>query len=265
MNLFFTRLIDTRYAQAVRRGLVTIIPILLVGSFALVLKAFPIDEYQEFINGWCNGIIYSFMNWIYDATFGILAIYITCVTGYHYGILAEELPQNTRYGTLIVSLGCFVILSGFTKFPAEVMGTKGMFIAIIASCFGSEIFVQIAKRMKPIRLYSDGADIRLGNAIKTIFPVGVTFAVFAAVNQLVLTISGKNSFYEMLSEVVISFFVSAGNGILRGIIYVLGVGILWFFGIHGSDMLENVALQIFTPNSQINELLQRQGWLRQKF
>lgn len=38
--------------QAIRYGLVTLIPVLMVGSFALVFKSLPINGYEAFISEW---------------------------------------------------------------------------------------------------------------------------------------------------------------------------------------------------------------------
>lgn len=59
--------------RVIRDGLVTMIPILMIGAFALVLQSFPVEAYQEFINSFAHGFLYDVFHMIYQATFGVLS------------------------------------------------------------------------------------------------------------------------------------------------------------------------------------------------
>ena len=41
--------------RAVRDGLTGLIPVLIIGAFALVLKEFPVDAYQDFLKSFAGG------------------------------------------------------------------------------------------------------------------------------------------------------------------------------------------------------------------
>lgn len=53
------------------------IPVLIIGAFALIIKTFPVDGYQTFITTFGDGFIYSLFDLIYAATFGVLSVYMT--------------------------------------------------------------------------------------------------------------------------------------------------------------------------------------------
>lgn len=259
MQIEFTRLREFRAALAIRRGLVMLIPVLMIGSFSLVLRSLPIPAYQTFINWWADGALYQIINSVYNATFGMLAIYMATVIGYSYGILKDCLPENAQYGTLLVSFACFGILSGGPAVSAEVFGPKGVFVAIIAACLSSWLFSVIAKRVKPIPLFSDGADIPFSNAINMIFPTALTIIVFALANFLILAIFHTPSVHELIIQSVSSLLLFAGDGIFGGCVFIFVSSILWFFGIHGSDLLDGVVTQIFVPATEMNAALAASG------
>ena len=66
--------------RSVRSGLVNMIPVMIVGAFALILMTFPVDGYQEFIETFADGFLYSLFNLAYAATFGV-AVYDPAVDG----------------------------------------------------------------------------------------------------------------------------------------------------------------------------------------
>ena len=63
--------------RAIRGGLVNITPVLIIGAFALILKTFPVAAYQAFIEKFADGLLLSFLNFVYSATCGVLSVYMT--------------------------------------------------------------------------------------------------------------------------------------------------------------------------------------------
>lgn len=110
--------------QSIRYGLVTLIPILMAGSFALVMRSLPLDSYQRFIAGWGGGILYGLFDGLFNVTFGMLSVYTAAVVGYHYGILHEKQEKKYGHAALLVSLGCFLycrecLAAGLTPLPQK--------------------------------------------------------------------------------------------------------------------------------------------------
>lgn len=245
--------------QSIRYGMITLIPILMTGSFSLVLKSLPLDGYQDFITGWCSGVLFAVLDEIYNVTFGMLAVYTAAVVGYHYGMLYEK--QDKKYGhvAVLVSLACFFILSGVPECGFDVFGAKGMFTAIVSACVSSFVFIKISDKIRYKILLTDGADVRLGFSIQAILPTVLTIGLFVVVNLAILSVFDVSSVYELLMKGFSSIFSHIENDVARGLCYVIVSSILWFFGIHGSNMLESVANDLFVQSSQINIELVQQG------
>ena len=47
---------SSKVLLCIRSSLIMLIPVLLIGSISLMLKSFPIEGYQNFIDSFCNGI-----------------------------------------------------------------------------------------------------------------------------------------------------------------------------------------------------------------
>lgn len=250
---------DLRVVQAIRYGLVTLIPVLIVGAAALVLKSLPLEGYQTFLTDWNSGVLFHIFDGIYNITFGMLAVYTAAAVGFHYGSLCEE--QDKKYGTaaLLVSLGCFFILSGVPECSFDVFGAKGMFTAILSACLSSFVFIRVADLIKYKRLLTDGADARLHFSIQVILPMAITFLLFTIVNMAVLSVFRVSSVYELLAQMFSGLFSNIENDTLRGLCFVLISSILWFFGMHGNNMLESVVNELFAESAEVNMELLAQG------
>lgn len=226
--------------QAIRRSLVTLIPVVMVFAFALVLITLPIPAYYTFITTWQGGIICSFLDSIYKVTKGMFAVYMVGVLGYYMGILSKSKEPNAKYGTFLVSEGCFFILSGAGAGNYDAFGPKGMFIAIFSAVLASELYLWLSAKSRPKYLLSEGADIYLRNAVQTIFPICTVFVVFALGNYALKGIFGVESLQQLIMEAMNLLFAQIDSELISGLCYSLLSGLLWFFGIHGSDVLQTV-------------------------
>ncbi len=245
--------------QSIRYGLIALIPVLMAGSFSLVLKSLPLDGYQAFITDWSGGILLTLFDGVFNITFGMLSVYTAAVVGYHYGILHERQDKKYGHATLLVSLSCFFIMSGVPDCGFDVFAAKGMFTAILSAIVSSFIFVKISNIIRYKMLLTDGADVRLGFSIQVIMPAAMTVGLFVAVNQAVLRIFQVSSVYELLTQAFNGVFYHIDNEALRGLCFVLVSSVLWFFGMHGSNMLESVANDFAIHSAQLNAELAEQG------
>ena len=101
--------------RAIRGGLINITPVLIIGAFALILEKFPVEAYQNFISAFADGLLLTFLEFVYSATFGVLSVYMTVSISRSYmhikaeGKTGDEAPA---IGAIIASLISFFILAG---------------------------------------------------------------------------------------------------------------------------------------------------------
>lgn len=239
--------------NAIKSGLIMIIPVLLIGSVALVFLYFPITQYQQFITTALSGKLLSFFTVIYNATFGMMAVYLTVAISFCY----SRGENNNRSSLIspITSLICFSILSGvrIDNVTWDALGVKGVFLAIISSLIATKMLIKISAFTQHKKHgYMDGADVEFNQTVSMIIPCAVVVAVFALADSVILTIFGENSVFELFVDAANAMFIPLGRSFVSGILMVFVSSLLWFFGIHGSDVLESVMVKIFTPAININ-------------
>lgn len=95
------------FVKAIRGGLVTVIPVLFVGSFSLVLRSLPISVYQQFVSTFLGGVLLEFFIIIYNATFGMLSAYMTVAISVSYAKLKMDRLSNL-FGMAITAIASFL-------------------------------------------------------------------------------------------------------------------------------------------------------------
>ena len=250
------KLSQSRVLLSVRGGVVNMIPVLIIGAFALVLKEFPVPAYQAFLQSFLGGFFNEFFNIIYSATFGVLSLYTTYSVSRTYMKITAD-PTVVSGGAAVASLLVFFILSGsyLPSFGTDSMGPKSMFLAFLSGILASRLYVRLYHRFSHRRqlLFSAGVDREFNRMLTTFFPVAIVGIVFAAANLLVMRVFHVESSRQLLIAMLNTLFAHGNNPFFKGLFFVFSSSLLWFFGIHGSDTLENVMETYFTPGLAENQ------------
>ena len=233
-----------RSMMAVKDGLLRLLPLVFIGSMALVVSEFPIQRYQDFIHtDGMHWYLHAFqllnqacMSWYsLFLSISIADCYIKNEERYSGNFMELIIP--------VVSVVCFLILSGITNdnYDSSYMGTSGMFIAIFSSLFCCKFFLWISKRMRhTIKRWSHGFDARLLGIIFSIFPSAVVILASSFINVLLYE-TLHCSLQQLVSKYLVAFFLSLDFGkFLQAITFIFTVQLLWFFGIHGNNVLYQI-------------------------
>ena len=240
---FIRKTEQTTIVRSIRSGLVNMIPVLIIGAFALIIKSFPVDAYQNFIMEFADGFIYGLFDLIFAATFGVLSVYMTFSISRSYMKIKAD-PDAVTAGAIITALASFFILSGanLESFSTENLGVKSIFLAIITGLGASALYLWFCRIFKKRKhyIFSAGADREFNRMLSSFFPIVIVVCIFAVFNQLVIAISGMDSFRSLLIAAFSKLFSIIPLGFFKGFFFVFLSSVLWFFGIHGSDTLEEV-------------------------
>jgi lactose/cellobiose-specific phosphotransferase system IIC component len=251
-------------AVSIRKGLTYMIPLLLIGSFALMILSLPVPAYQDFMKSAFGESWGSILLFIRDGTFNILSLLMVICISYSY---INELDQDIcRVSPIIgvcVSLSSYIAVSGISSdtFSISNFAATGIFIAIAVSSSSSYLFVRLsAVKFLKVRAYTNGANAAFSYALASIFPATITVAVFAGLNTFLVVAFHITNIQLFIQESFSNIFLDIHSEFLSGILFILMVHILWFFGIHGSNVLEPVTQSIFTPGTEVNHVMLLSGF-----
>lgn len=250
------RLEQTTAVRAVRSGLVNMIPVLIIGAFALVVKTFPVEDYQTFIATLAGGFFLKLFDLIYSATFGVLSVYMTFSISRSYMKITAD-AESVHGGAMVASLLSFFILAGsdLADFGLDSMGPKSMFLAILTGLGASSLYLALDRFFRRRRryLFANGVDREFNRMLSTLFPIALVALTFALFNEAIVRIFSVDSCRSLLALLFDKLFSYGKTGFFKGFFFVLLSSVLWFFGIHGSDTLEGVMQNYFVPGLAENQ------------
>lgn len=237
---------------AVRRGLTNVIPLLLLGSVALVFLSLPIPAYQRLMAAIFGEQWRLFFSYIRDGTFNILSLIIVISVSYAYASeYSDRYNANmSRVIASLVSLASFIALSGISDagFRLASFGVTGVFIAILTAIVSSLVFLRLCSlKSLQFRAFASGADSTFQSAVTAMFPAAITISAFALFKHLATVLFGVGDIQQYISQLFSGLFSSLPSPVLRGALFIFLSQVLWFFGIHGGNILEPVAQAVFVP------------------
>lgn len=258
----FKKIQNFAIIKSVTDGLINMIPVLSIGAIALILKTFPLQFYQTFITTFLGGFLYTLFDFVYNGTFGVLAVFMTFSISRSY-MKTKSSFDASQGGAVIASLISFFILTGayLPQYGLANMGPKSMFIAIITGIGASALYLRFYKLLNKNKknVFSESANWSLNRMLSTIFPITIVVLIFAFVNAIITLVFDVESFHKLYINILNSLFYSGEVGFFKGFFFVLLSSILWFFGIHGSDALEGVMERYFTPGLAQNQEILASG------
>lgn len=253
---FFDKIEEIKVVRAVRSGLVMMLPILMIGSMALIAITFPLPAYQSFLTSFMGGFLFDIFTLIHGASFGMLSIFMVTAIAICY---AWENRDKVRYiyGPAITSLACFFILSGVLSAdfsPLEAFGARGSFTAIFSALVSTQLYCGVCKKLYfSKKIYTDGSSVDFNNSVYAILPAACVVLLFGIFNHIIIKAFNVTSFSQLFINFSGAIFENLSSSLFSGFLFVAMSSVMWFFGLHGNDVLENVALNIFAPALLLNQ------------
>lgn len=189
---------------------------------------------------------------IWKGIFSFLSIFVTLTIGYSFSRIKQV---KDPFMTTLVSLGAFMILSYGS---ADLFGTQGMLVAIVASLLSVELFAVFENNKKLELKMPAGVPPAVARSFSKLLPTVFTLLIMIGLQApfiITLGVATANGvgdafgFGHAISFAIQAPFIelasSSDASLSIGLIYTFFVSFLWFFGIHGT----NVLLAVFGPLS----------------
>lgn len=264
---FLTAYTRNPYLTAVRDGLTYTLPVIVAGTFAILLNSFPLGFYQESMLSLFGPQWKLFGGYIYNGTFSVLSVIMALSIGHS---LCEDHNSRHPLDRLTPSIFSFVIFScvmatmepvaGGSAFETRWLGVHGLLLAILTavlSCYLFRFFLRFS--WLRISMHSGSNSVAINQALGTMFPVVLTISIFAAYKTAMYFYGIPNpneALYKLLTH---SFSSLGGQTLGAASFYGFIRHFLWFFGIHGSNVLEPIMQEIYVSALSHNISLKQAG------
>jgi lactose/cellobiose-specific phosphotransferase system IIC component len=240
LDTWVSKLANQQTIRSLRRGLLYLMPFVLMGSAVLALLNLPIPANQEFTQrifgeGWRElGLR------LHKCTLQIMAI--TTLITVSYAVSEEtSLVKSGEINQIVIVI---TALSSYIAFNSSLdivvsasdAGSTSMFKAIVISVLSCRMFClyyKVCERVRSTDLINYNGSALIRSAFKAFFPALFTMSSFILIKML----------FDSTSVIRSTALLSLTNKWLNGHNYFFALAIIlithvsWFFGIHGGNVI----------------------------
>lgn len=248
-------LADHRWFVAIRKGFLLLLPIMMLGVLALIVTELPFTPWQDLMQAVLGDTWRDHIELVSRASFGFMSV---CLVASISHTLSGLVPQHDPRGehnpivTVLVSLVCYLVLvmPGTGLLGAEQTGPRGTFLAVFSAIAATELFL-ILRRLRRLQVgWLTDADPQLPDTLRAILPALITVSLFLVLHEVLTYFGGPAG--SLLEAALFEIFGRIENDLMRGLLYTLLSQILWFFGMHGANMLNFVEETWFQAATEAN-------------
>jgi Phosphotransferase system cellobiose-specific component IIC len=249
---YYQKVGSAPFPVSVRKGFATLIPVLFIGSFALVILNLPIPAYQ---NEMVKIFGKSFQNVMYeirDGSFNILSILMVIFISNSFAVeyCAKKGIGIPPVFVTCVSVCSFSALTRFGKdgFNGSNLRGSGILIAIVATYFSSILFLKLSTPGYLKRKTTTSAtDSTMKLALLAVLPATITITVFALAEEVFVGMFGFYNIQSFLSESAYQLISVIYTPLVSASMFTLLLHLFWLMGMQGNQIMEEVAQRIFVP------------------
>lgn len=225
-----------RHLLALRDGIVMIMPLLILGAFAMIIIDFPVPAWQELMTAtgwyWGDGTT-GHIDIIINATFGIMALVAA------YGVassLASSYKKKNGDAIDGVPAGILSIATFFVITQGEGTGSEFLFVAMLFAIFTAEIYRVFIQKEWVIKL-PESVPTAVARQFTALLPGLVILGVSWLLIAVPMSYTESHTISTWLNTGVFSWL---SNAALSYPVMMLGSfleHLLWSFGLHGSAII----------------------------
>ncbi|TLG77476.1 PTS sugar transporter subunit IIC [Culicoidibacter larvae] len=240
-----------RHMAAIRDAFSTLMAPLIIGSLAVLVNTFPVPGFQEFMTATFGEVWMLPGVLIQNMTMGILGLLVALSLGYHLG-RSYKLDGFTSSFMAAIT---FLILSAMTEDRSAILfnwiGAKGLFLAMISSILAIEVFRFIVSRGWTIKM-PEGVPPAVSKGFIALVPAIVIFTAAGLIAAVAFSLTGGLSVAELMYKTLQAPFQEMSNSLISVCLLMFARGFLWFFGIHGTNVLSGLTNSMLLPNMEAN-------------
>ncbi len=247
---------QNKYLQIIATSFMTILPIILIGSFSLILSR-PFLDYNMLEP---NSVLYGFfkawaqfsevygphLSFLFGITLGSQALYLSLAIAYN---TALKNDMNTFLTMLVAFISFLLINSQYVQWnwDTSYFGGTGLFSAIITTFVSVELYHWFVKKKLGYINFPDTVPASLRNSLGNLVPITLIFIIML-LGRILLAEGFNTSFPEIM--------MALGKPLNLAVDTIWGISLSstfaqigWWFGIHSSAILS-----VVMPSLEANTL-----------
>lgn len=252
-----------KHLSAMKDGLLIVMPLSIVGSLFLVVSSFPSEGFTNLMASVFGNLWDAKLNYVVGVTLDVMGLIVALGVAY-------RLAQSYKVEPLaagVISVCSFLLVTPFSiafkpegvtqafmvrGIPIALMGSKGLFVAIIVALISTEIYRRIVQKNIIIKM-PKGVPSAVSQSFAALIPTAICLTFFLVV-KILLEMTSFSNIHNLITTLISSPLSGLGNSLFGAIIYTLLVGLLWCFGIHGGAIMNGILGPVLIALNDANRL-----------
>ncbi len=248
-----SRLDDNKMLRAVRSGLMLAVPAVAAGSAALFFLSIPVAAYQTFLSGFLGGSLHAFFTVVKSVTLDMISLIMLLTISFSF---EQEYRLTCRGIAPFVSLSSYLAFStaGGHPLSLELFQSIHLFNVLVVTLLSCYLYTRCA-RFFFRRISGAGEGSSFSLILIATLPACIVVGLFTLLNVIMTNILGVKDFQSFLSQQLMTLFQNLGRNLFSGLLFMFLLHVMWFFGIHGANVLDEVARNVFSLGVDANQQL----------
>lgn len=230
---------QNKYLSSIQYGIMLTTPLLLVGAFACIISDFPLDGYQDFMISVFGEKIWGEWNWsvINPATFGLIALVTMLGTSYE---LSRKEKISPLPGIVIALMGYFLLVKSDANSMISLneFGASSLFLAIIVAIISVKIYALCINKNLVIKMPSSIPKFVV-DQFTALIPAVICAVIFLVI-RYAIEITSYETAYNLIYGLLQAPLAQVGTSFIGTMIVTFLNSFLWFFGLHGTNVVSSV-------------------------
>lgn len=239
---------NNKYVSAITNGLMTGMPVLIIGAIGTMLNGLPIDSYQNFL---VETGLKEFTAIPTEITTNLLALYMA----FNIAVKFAESYDIDGIPAGMLSFMSFLIVTPYsfdqepltyaiTGLPSTWLGATGLFTAFLVALVTAKIYVVFQKNDWVIKM-PDGVPPTVSKSFSGMIPGFVIALLWLAV-RYGTSLTPMGDIHSMIYGLIAAPLTALGGNIWAMIVAIIVGHLLWLVGVHGMMVVFSVLTPILT-------------------
>ena len=242
------KLEQNRYLSAVKNSFMAAMPLLIIGSFFILLAYLPINAYTEFMLNTFGADWQRMFTIPNNISMSMMTIYVVVGIGNE---LAKSYRLDSMAGIFAAMASFFVVtpMHAFAEeglgigIPLGNLGAAGLFVGILVAIIAVEIMRFTDKMGWKIKM-PDSVPQNVSKSFSSLIPVALVIVFFNFVR-----IGFEQTSYGDVQTFIFNNLqtplTALGSTLPATIVVLIIEGVLWSFGLHGANIVGSVMQPIW--------------------
>lgn len=240
---------DNRYLKAINKSFMLILPLTIFGSIFTLISSFPITAWTQWLTD--TGLA-TWLALPSKLTIDMISIYTVVSLGY---VFTKEEGYNGFAGGL-TALVSFVIVTPLlqitthqdkviTAIGFDWLGARGLFVAMFIGCVSSLLFIFFNKKGWTIKM-PEGVPPMVTQSFSSLIPMFLVGTIFLIV-AYIFSLTSYGSLHSLIYTFIAAPLQKVGGSFGGMIVFTLALHVLWFFGLHGGNIVNSISNPFLMP------------------